>query len=502
MDDFFVQFLLLISSCLILLLLYVYKSNASSITTNGGPLIGNLLDFIKNRNRFIDWTTEILSASPTNTMLLHRPGIPPLVLTADPSNVKHILMTNFDCYPKGKRFTSHFGDLFGQVMFVLDGERWKDQRRIAAHEFGSNTLRDFGLDIVAQETHTRLIPILESASKTNHVVDLQEIFNSIMFNVFYKLAFDERPGSLSNDRNGSTTLLTAFKQSSFISHERLHHLLPFMWKVKKFLTIGSEQRLRDSINIVHKHLERVIQVKFIETRGMSKVDVMSRFNNHGYTSIESLRDIGIGLMLAGMDTTVSSLTWFFWLLSSNPRVEKQIVEEVKAVRAKHNRSFGEMPTYEEIREMHYLHAAMTESMRLYPPAPFNVKACISDDVLPDGTQVKKGWTVLFSPYAMGRMEKIWGKDCLEYKPERWLEDGLFRQESPFRYPIFHAGPRMCLGKDMAYIQMKSIAALMIERFVIEARDNRMCPEKALSLTLIMKGGLPVKVRERYPEFKD
>ncbi|PKI63579.1 hypothetical protein CRG98_016023 [Punica granatum] len=409
MDDFFVQFLLLISSCLILLLLYVYKSNASSITTNGGPLIGNLLDFIKNRNRFIDWTTEILSASPTNTMLLHRPGIPPLVLTADPSNVKHILMTNFDCYPKGKRFTSHFGDLFGQVMFVLDGERWKDQRRIAAHEFGSNTLRDFGLDIVAQETHTRLIPILESASKTNHVVDLQEIFNSIMFNVFYKLAFDERPGSLSNDRNGSTTLLTAFKQSSFISHERLHHLLPFMWKVKKFLTIGSEQRLRDSINIVHKHLERVIQVKFIETRGMSKVDVMSRFNNHGYTSIESLRDIGIGLMLAGMDTTVSSLTW---------------------------------------------------------------------------------------------MEKIWGKDCLEYKPERWLEDGLFRQESPFRYPIFHAGPRMCLGKDMAYIQMKSIAALMIERFVIEARDNRMCPEKALSLTLIMKGGLPVKVRERYPEFKD
>ena len=63
-------------------------------------------------------------------------------------------------------------------------------------------------------------------------------------------------------------------------------------------------------------------------------------------------------------------------------------------------------------------------------------------------------------------------------------------------PIFHAGPRMCLGKDLAYIQMKSIAASVIERFGMEVESRDKVPEHLLSLTLRMKGGLPVKVRQR------
>jgi len=97
---------------------------------------------------------------------------------------------------------------------------------------------------------------------------------------------------------------------------------------------------------------------------------------------------------------------------------------------------------------------------------------------------------------MGRMESVWGKDCAQYNPERWLENGAFRTESPFRFPVFHAGPRMCLGKEMAYIQMKSIAASVMESFEIEAVDKDTCPEHVLSLTLRIKGGLAVRLRTR------
>ncbi|CAN6584947.1 unnamed protein product [Malus baccata var. baccata] len=55
---------------------------------------------------------------------------------------------------------------------------------------------------------------------------------------------------------------------------------------------------------------------------------------------------------------------------------------------------------------------------------------------------------------------------------------------------------MCLGKDLAYIQMKSIAASVMERFVIVVHDRDTCSEHLLSLTLRMKGGLPVSVRRR------
>ncbi|PNY05884.1 cytochrome p450 94a1-like protein [Trifolium pratense] len=53
---------------------------------------------------------------------------------------------------------------------------------------------------------------------------------------------------------------------------------------------------------------------------------------------------------------------------------------------------------------------------------------------------------------------------------------------------------MCLGKEMAYIQMKSIAASVIERFEVVALDKDNCPEHVLSLTLRMKNGLPVNVK--------
>ncbi|THF99137.1 hypothetical protein TEA_027884 [Camellia sinensis var. sinensis] len=149
--------------------------------------------------------------------------------------------------------------------------------------------------------------------------------------------------------------------------------------------------------------------------------------------------------------------------------------------------------------MGYLHAAISEAMRLYPPVPVDTKACKDDDVLPDGTIVKKDWFVTYHTYAMGRMESIWGSDCREFKPERWIENGTVKQESPFRYPVFHAGPRMCLGKELAYIQMKSIAASVMERFEIDVLNKDKCPEHLLSLTLRMKGGLPVKVKERYVE---
>jgi cytochrome P450 len=190
------------------------------------------------------------------------------------------------------------------------------------------------------------------------------------------------------------------------------------------------------------------------------------------------------------------LSWFFWLLSLNPDVEGNILKELETIRSSNGKNLGDTYSFEELRDMHYLQAAISETLRLYPPVPVDTKACQSDDVLPDGTFVGKKWFVTYHAYAMGRMESIWGKNCRDFVPERWLENGIYRQESPFKFPVFHAGPRMCLGKDMAYIQMKSIAASVIERFEIDVQNKEKCPDHLLSLTLRMKGGLQVKVKER------
>lgn len=64
------------------------------------------------------------------------------------------------------------------------------------------------------------------------------------------------------------------------------------------------------------------------------------------------------------------------------------------------------------------------------------KGVIADDLLPDGTKVKKGSLVVYVAYAMGRMTALWGADACDFKPERWLKDGVVQPESPFKFTAF------------------------------------------------------------------
>lgn len=57
-------------------------------------------------------------------------------------------------------------------------------------------------------------------------------------------------------------------------------------------------------------------------------------------------------------------------------------------------------------------------------------------MLPDGSRVRKGNITGFVPYSMGRMTKLWGDDALEFKPERWLKDGIFQPEPLFKFTAF------------------------------------------------------------------
>ncbi|KAK1272275.1 Cytochrome P450 86A1 [Acorus gramineus] len=102
-------------------------------------------------------------------------------------------------------------------------------------------------------------------------------------------------------------------------------------------------------------------------------------------------------------------------------------------------------------------------------------------------------------YAMGRMETIWGEDCGVFRPERWLSEGLGRFEPPkdkYRFVAFNAGRRICLGKELAYLQMKVIASAILMRhrleMVVPGRDVK----QKMSLTLFVEGGLQVRKSER------
>lgn len=507
MELFSLQSVLLLS---IFLYLYLYvflpPSHIKHTKTPGFrlyPVVGVLPDFLWNRHRFLDWMAGVLRSAPTNSVVFWRPGGVRGVLTANPAVVEHALKTHFENYPKGDKFIALLRDFLGEGIFNSDGELWRVQRKTASYEFNTRSLRQFVMHNVTVEIESRLVPILSRAEAAGRVLDLQDLLERFAFDNICKLAFNVDPGCLAGDGTGEGEFMRAFEEAARISSGRFMSAFPLLWVLKRRLNVGSERRLRESIATVHKFAEDIIRSRMEESREAHDEDLLSRFIGHesvyenGSASTEFLRDIVISFILAGRDTTSSALTWFFWLLSLHPEVERKILSELEKIRKQSGKSSGDPYSIHELRDMHYLHAAISEAMRLYPPVPVDTKACLEDDVLPDGTFIGKGWFLSYDTHAMGRMDGIWGENCHEFVPERWIdESGLCRTESPFKYPVFHAGPRMCLGKDMAFIQMKSIAASVLERFEIDVLGQDATREHQLSLTLRMKGGLPVRVRKR------
>nr|POF05731.1 cytochrome p450 94a1 [Quercus suber] len=275
------------------------------------------------------------------------------------------------------------------------------------------------MENVTVEISTRLVPILTKASETQQVLDLQDILERFAFDNICKLAFNVDPSCLSVDGTGASEFMQAFEEATTISFGRFMYALPFLAKVKKFLNIGSERRLKESIKIVHEFADNIIRSKMGQKVDKEK-DLLSRFMSNEENSPEFLRDFVISLILAGRDTTSSSLSWFFWLLSSHPSVEQNILKELETIRVRYRKNIGETYSYDELHDMHYLHAAISEALRLYPPVPADTKTCLNDDIMPDGTFVGKGWEVSYHMYGMWRMESIWGKNCFEF----CLKDGL------------------------------------------------------------------------------
>ena len=105
--------------------------------------------------------------------------------------------------------------------------------------------------------------------------------------------------------------------------------------------------------------------------------------------------------------------------------------------------------------------------------------------------MRAGLAVCYCPYAMGRDARHWANP-LAFAPERFLEGC---EPSQFAYPVFNAGPRLCLGKPLALMEIKLVTAMLLERFDFALAEPH-AGGFACTLVLPMKPGLMVRFTPR------
>jgi len=176
----------------------------------------------------------------------------------------------------------------------------------------------------------------------------------------------------------------------------------------------------------------------------------------------------------------------FQLLSSHPEVEEKIAKEIQ------EKIGTRVPTYESVAELVYCEAVFNETLRLFPPAPLNYRKCRRNDTLPDGTSIPAGCEVHWSSWVNGRNPALY-PDPYTFKPERWLE-GKCPPLHLFDNPAFGAGPRVCLGRSMAYLETRIVMVLLFQRVRLKLVAGQKLNDYALGLTLIREHGQLMTVR--------
>jgi cytochrome P450 len=180
----------------------------------------------------------------------------------------------------------------------------------------------------------------------------------------------------------------------------------------------------------------------------------------------------------------------------HPRVIEEIRREVETITPLSSDKKSDIdPSTFRPALLPYVTAVFYETLRFYPPVPFELKQCEQATTLPDGTYLPKTAVLVWCTWAMNRSRLIWGQDADDFKPERWLEDGNLISKTASEYPVFNGGPRTCLGKKMAELVAIQIIATLVMNFDFKPVDDRERISKN-SLTLPMQDGLPSYVKRR------
>ncbi|XVF73354.1 hypothetical protein PTKIN_Ptkin12aG0194800 [Pterospermum kingtungense] len=464
---------------------------------NYAPVKGTFLNQLFHQNNLYDYHTRIAEKLPTFTFIYFAEN---LILTADTRNVEHILKTKFDKYVKGEHFGEVFGDLLGEGILAVDGDKWRQQRKLASYEFSTRALRDISFTVF-RRNGAKLVRQVSECAMSGQVIEFQDMMMEYMMKSILEVGFGIDLNSMYwSSKDEETSFVKAFDDS--LEAVKLRFINP-LWKLKKSLNIGSEAPLKKNLKLVHNVIDNFISIRkkqlAMNPDGNMKEDILSRFLAQSEKSPETmtdnyLKDI-IMSFLTAKDGTTSAFSWFFYLICKNPLIQEKVAQEVIDVTSTCKENYDGIDDFmttmtdAALEKMHYLHAALTETLRLYPPIPEDGRIAVADDILPDGHKVKKGDKVLYMAYSMGRLPYIWGEDAENFRPERWLKDGVFQAESPFKFISFHAGPRICLGKDFAFRQLKMFSAALIRHFRFKLVDDTKDAAYKVTIALMIKGGL-------------
>lgn len=170
-------------------------------------------------------------------------------------------------------------------------------------------------------------------------------------------------------------------------------------------------------------------------------------------------------LIAGSDTTSNTSCALLYHAVRTPHVLPRLRAELDAAIP----ADVDVPTYDMVRDLPYLQAVISETLRIHSTSGIGLPREVpagSPGVWIRGRCYPAGTVLSVPTYSMHHSKEIWGEDADEFRPERWLGEGLTARQKGAFIP-FSYGPRACVGRNVAEMEMRLIVAAWVRRYEVE-----------------------------------
>ena len=398
-------------------------------------------------------------------------AFPPFIVFSSPQAIQEIFSADakaFDSGSSNRVFLPSVGD---NSLLLLDGDRHAQQRRLLTPPLHGDRMRAYGqliCDITEKVIGRYPVGQAFVARAATQEISLRVILQAV-FGLHEGSRFEELRQTLSELLDGFDTPI----KSAFV-------FLPQLQKDwGPWSPWGQFLRRRQKI-------DELIYAEIAERRAQfdpNREDILTLLmaardeEGQSMTDVE-LRDELMTLLIAGHETTASSLCWALYWIHALPEVRDKLLQELE--------SLGSEADPSAIARLPYLTAVCQETLRIYPVVLFTFLRIAKAPITIMGYEFEPGDCLAVSMYLTHRRPDLY-PEPEKFRPERFLE----RQFSPYEYLPFGGGNRRCIGMAFAQYEMKLVLATMLSRWKFSLVSDRPLRPSRRGATFTPQGGVPL-----------
>ncbi|XP_078096280.1 cytochrome P450 3A30-like [Mustelus asterias] len=419
-------------------------------------------------------------------------GRQPILSLADPDLVKTIFIKEFYTLFTNRRDFGLNGPLTDSILIVKD-DHWKRIRSVLSPTFTSGRLKEM-CPIIKHYTEN-LVKNAEKKAKLNESADMKDIFGNYSMDVITSTAFSVDVDSINNPNdvfivNVKKLVSFNFFNPVLVLAVAIPAVIPLLTKLgfsffprdvnEFFMNFLRSLKAKRQKNV---HTERVDFLQLMVDSQMSETssqnqDDISKSTDKALTDKEILAQ-AMTFIFAGYETTSNTLSYVAHGLATHPDVQKKLQQEIDE--AFPNKA---SPTYDGVMQLEYLEMVISETLRLFPPAPRIDRVC-KKDVQLNGVNIPKGTVVMVPAYVLHHDPAYW-PEPEEFRPERFSAENRESQDPNIFLP-FGMGPRNCIGMRFAQLLMKMALVTFLQHMTLVP-----CKETPIPLELDVKGPMHPK----------